>query len=232
METEDLLIFPESDAPVYNYFTNEKELIETKQKVKELEDKLKQFESRMMKLETENNGLSIFPILDTQTQKFKFYNMNAETIKILGNTLLIDDQIFCSDLMQFWGNGFEFLKQYKRVKQFIIDNVEYRGKIHYSYGGTNGINQILIDICRVIIKNNCEIVFKSDTLRESYHYNDVQSELFSLFQSTIYRKITIDIKNNLNIVGDKGSYVSSTFVTETKKYCDKNNIEFTSNIGL
>jgi|688.fasta_scaffold81824_3 hypothetical protein len=222
METEDLLIFPESDAPVYNYFTNEKELIETKQKVKELEDKLKVFESKMMKLETDNSGFSIFPMLDSETKSLRFYNMNAETIKILGNTLLIDEEEFSSDLMQFWnqktayeGISFEFLKQFKNVKQFIIDN------------GRCARKEILINICRTIIKNNnCEIVVK---------YNSINTPSFlftQCFNSEIYRKITIEITNMLNLVGGQASYVSASFITENKIYCDKNNIEFKSNIGL
>jgi hypothetical protein len=229
METEDLLIFPESDAPVYNYFTNEKELIETKQKVKDLEDKLKQFESRMLKLETENSGFSIFPIFEksnTGHESLRFYNMNAETIKILGNTLLIDEQLFCSNLMQFWnqktayeGISFEFLKQFKRVKKFIVE------------GGSSEREEIILNICLSIIKNNdCEIVVKYDSISDHSKYPRI---LFTqCFNKEIYRKITIDIKNNLNVVGGQGSYVSATFVNETKKYCDKNNIEFKSNIGL
>ena len=235
MDTEDLLTFPESDAPVYNYFTNEKELLETKQKVKELEDKLKRFENfedRLLKLETENSGFSIFPILNisnTGYETVRFYNIKAETIKILGTELLIDEELFCSNIMRFcnknggtgYGISFEFLKQFKNVKQFIIDNASV---------GRDGREEMLLNICKTIIKhNNCEILFKAQTLYES---NRDHFMLFNLFKSTNYRKITIEIKNNLNVVGGQGSYVSAFYVTETKTYCDKNNIEFKSNLGL
>ena len=249
METEDLLTFPESDAPVYNYFTNEKELIETKQKVKELEDKLKDFESRMKKVKevedklkdfesrmiTENSGFSIFSMLhrsNTGNESLRFYNINAKTIKISGITLFIDDQLFCSDLMQFCNNirdseysiSFEFLKQFKRVKNFIIEGCcSIRGKI-------------IINICHTIIKNNdCEIVVKFDSITESSAYPRI---LFTqCLNLEIYRKITIEIKNNLNVVGrqgsyGQGSYASADFITQTKKHCDKYNIEFKSNLGL
>ena len=243
METEDLLTFPESDAPVYNYFTNEKELLETKQRVKELEDKLKDFESRMkkvkevedklkrfenledrlLKLETDNSGPSIFPMVDNLL--LRFYNIKAETIKILGTQLLLDDHLFCSNLMQLWnkppipyeGISFEFLKQFKRVKQLIIDN------------GSCDREEIILNICRTIIKNNnCEIVVKFDSIHNKY-----SGILFTkCFNSEIYRKMTIEIKNNLNVVGGQASYASADFITQTKKHCDKYNIEFKSNIGL
>ena len=44
--------------------------------------------------------------------------------------------------------------------------------------------------------------------------------------------MTIDIKNNLNVVGGQASYASADFITQTKKHCDKYNIEFKSNLGL
>ena len=273
METEDLLTFPESDAPVYNYFTNEKELIETKQKVKELEDKLKDFESRMkkvkevedrllklekkrvkeledklkrfenledrlLKLETDNSGPSIFPMLDksnTGNESLRFYNINAETIIIdTLYQLFIDDELISSNIMEFINKGdkrLEFLKQFKRVKQLIIEFIPFYNQCGSNFE-TSVKHNYIIKICSTILKvNNCEIVFKTDSL--CGHHGKITQLLFTkCFNSEIYRKMTIDIKNNLNVVGGQASYASADFITQTKKHCDKYNIEFKSNLGL
>jgi hypothetical protein len=275
METEDLLTFPESDAPVYNYFTNEKELIETKQKVKELEDKLKDFESRMkkvkevedrllklekkrvkeledklkrfenledrlLKLETDNSGPSIFPMLDksnTSNESLRFYNINAETIKIdTLYQLFIDDELFSSNIMEFINKGdkrLEYLKQFKRVKQLIIEFIPIHNQCEGSYwNNVTGKRDSIIKICSTILKvNNCEIVFKTDSLY-GVHHEIIQRLFTTCFNLEIYKKITIEIKNNLNVVGGQASYASADFITQTKKHCDKNNIEFKSNLGL
>jgi hypothetical protein len=170
METEDLLIFPESDAPVYNYFTNEKELIETKQKVKDLEyklkqfesrmkkvkdmeDKLKQFESRMMNLENENGGISIFPMLEKSNtghgyEKISFYNINSETIRINSvYKLFIDDELFSSILEFTKKHCDDFLKQFKNVKYLIMDFTPQYNQENISCNGSL-YKSVITKICR------------------------------------------------------------------------------------
>ena len=268
MDTEDLITFPESDAPVYNYFTNEKELLETKQKVKELEDKLKQFEVRIKKVKepedrllklqtkkvkeledkvkdfesrmTENSGFSIFPMLDKSNaghESLRFYNIKAETIKINSVCkLFIDDQLF-SSVSEFTKNGyaegiaFEFLKQFKNVKYLIIEFIPQYNQENISMS-RDLFNKLITNICHTIIKNNnCEIIFNADSLH-GINSKETETLFTTCFNSAIYKKITIDIRNNLNVVGGQGSYASADFITQTKKHCDKNNIEFKSNLGL
>ena len=93
-------------------------------------------------------------------------------------------------------------------------------------------NKLITNICHTIIKNNnCEIIFNADSLH-GINSKETETLFTTCFNSAIYKKITIDIRNNLNVVGGQGSYASADFITQTKKHCDKNNIEFKSNLGL
>ena len=81
---------------------------------------------------------------------------------------------------------------------------------------------------------NCNILLTKEELHPKNVGNDYN--LFELFmKSTNYKKLHIEIKNNLNINPQTGraSYISQPpYINETKKHCLRNNIEFTSNIGI
>ena len=131
----------------------------------------------------------------------------------------------------------KFLQQFKNVKTLIIDftssivsenNIRYQSK--------SRLTEILLNVCKIILQSNndYEILFQSISLQDN---TGARNELLftQLFcQFTNYKKITVEIRNNLVVNSQTGcaSYQSQPYIKETKLHCLKNNIEFESNIGV
>ena len=240
METEDLLLFDELcdvTQPSHNYFTIEQELIETKKKLKQLEDRLNKFENK--------NGselsLSILPMKNPiRNDELYFCDVNCKEIKIDEKLYIFMDDCLICDIWDFklvnhnieTNPSVRFLQQFKNVKTLIIDlSQSMIGGIKHHRSNTRS-TEILINVCKIILNsNNCEIIFKSNDL----YANGLNIEkLFkdTFLKSTHYTKLTVEIKNNLVINGGCASYQTQPYINETKSYCVKNKFIFTSNIGL
>jgi hypothetical protein len=101
------------------------------------------------------------------------------------------------------------------------------------YKCISNTNYILLITTLLSVYKDIEIIFKAPNL-----YSQEVSKTYLIFQefmkSTNYKKLHIEIKDNLIVNPQTGgaSYVSQPYVNETKEHCLRNNIEFTSNIGL
>jgi len=241
METEDLLLFDELcdvTQPSHNYFSIEQELIETKNKLKLLED-------RLNKLEDKNGSelsLYTFPMKNPiRNEELYFCDVNCKEIKIDEKLyIFMDDCLFCDiwDFKLFVDHSesnpsVRFLQQFKNVKKLIIDlSSSIIGGIK-SHQSSSRSTEILINVCKIILNSNngCDIIFKSNDL----YANGLKIEkLFkeTFMKSTHYTELTVEIKNNLIINNGCALYQTQPYINETKSYCVKHKIAFTSNIGL
>lgn len=237
METQDLLLFDElydHAKPSHNYFSIEQELIETKNKLKILEDRLNKLE---ICDRNSNNTLSMIPMRNPiRNTALYFCDVNCKEMKIDENLyIFMDDCLFCDiwDL-NLIGHYYDesnpsvrFLQQFKNVKTFIIDlscSFILEPKQHQSNSRST---EIFINICKIITESNSnyEIIFKC---RDLHQYGDRIEKLFNeiCMKSTSYKKLTIELKNNL--INNSGY----PYLRNTQRYCIKHNIEFLSNIGL
>jgi len=239
METNDLISF---DDAVYQpmqptIYTLEQELFETKKKLSLLEERLNKLE------EQKSQSFSVIPFkFDSPFNNRKdwiFCDINCSSIKIdMFHIYFNDCQLF--DIKDFIQNQSCFLKQFQNIKLIEIDRspissnricvVGDDGSYHTPISNKNYI--LLIETLLSVYKD-IQIIFKTPNL-----YHQQVSKTYLIFQefmkSTNFKKLHIEIKDNLTINPQTGdvSYVSQPYVIETKEHCVRNNIEFTSNIGL
>jgi hypothetical protein len=243
METGDLLSLNELFdvvQPSHNYFSIEQELIETKSKLKLLEDRLRKLEER----DSSELSFSMFPMkTPIRDEGLYFCDVNCEEIKIdsklyifIGDCLLCniwDFRIFDHDINT--NPSVRFLKQFKNVKTLIID-LSYSIIVAVnSHCSTTRSTEFLINVCKIILYSNsdCEILIKSNELyANSVKFDELFKGLF--MKSTNYKKLTIEIKNNLIVNANSGcaSYQTAPYINDTKTHCVKNKIAFISNIGI
>lgn len=224
----------------------------------ELEEKFDkiELEERMSKLEEQKSqSFSVIPFKSdspfNNRKDWVFCDINCSSIKIdLLYIYFNDCKLF--DIKDFIQNQYCFLKQFQNIKLIEIDtstiNVGesitstencgsmYRyneGSFYKYYNSISFTNYILLIATLLSVYKNIDLIFKAPNL-----YPQGLSNHYSIFQefmkSTNYKKLHIEIKNNLVINPQTGgaSYVSQPYVNETKEHCLRNNIEFTSNIGL
>jgi hypothetical protein len=218
-----------------------------------LEEKFDKFEleERINKLEEQQkNNISILQISSIQVNKhdcfgggvvggnkWLFCNINSSCIKITNQYLYLDDlQMidFCKDSIP--PNFVTFISQLQNIK---IIEFEAVNQPSFSDGSSDGSGEnilykhqyLLINELLINSTHKFDIIFKTTKL-----YDIPPSSRFELFEifmkSTNYKKLHIEVKNNLVVSGTNAHYVSQPYVNETKEYCIRNNIEFTSNIGL
>jgi hypothetical protein len=243
METTDLISF---DDEVYQpmqptIYSLEQELFETKRKLSLLEERLNKLE------EQKSQSFSVIPFkfvspIDNKKELI-FCDINFSSIKIDHMYIYFNEhKLF--ELKDFIQNQYCFLKQFQNIKliEFDTDGLCMGSNIPYydSYVGRNNTyttirdtNYISLITTLLSVYKDIEIIFKSPNL-----YPQGSSNHYSIFKefmkSTNYRKLHIEIKDNLTVNPQTGgvSYVSQPYVNETKEHCISNNIEFTSNIGL
>jgi hypothetical protein len=231
-------------------YSLEQELFETKRKLSLLEERLNKLE------EQKSQSFSVIPFkFDSPFNNRKdwlFCDINSSSIKIdLFHIYFNDCKLF--DIKDFIQNQSCFLKQFQNIKLIEIDtstiNVGaeliscskgngnlYRyseGSFYKYYQCISNTNYISLIKTLLSVYKDIEIIFKATTLSSqssSNHYSIFQE----FMKSTNYKKLHIEIKDNLTINPQNGgvSYVSQPYVNETKEHCIRNNIEFTSNIGL
>jgi hypothetical protein len=184
---------------------------------------------------------------------WNFCDINCTSIKIDIFFIYFNDCRF--ELNGFIKNQSCFLKQFQNIKVLEIDinkiNWGFNRQVSidmigskYNENGRNYISvslehnsphyypicwddyKLLVELLLSLYKD-IEIIFKATNL------NEKSILLFQEFmKSTNYRKLHIEIKDNLVVSGTNAHYVSQPYVNETKEHCISNNIEFTSNIGL
>lgn len=246
METTDLINFDEVCEPQQpTMYSLEQELFETKRKLSLLEE-------RMIRLEEQKSqSFYVIPFkFDSPFNNRKdwvFCDINCSFIKIdLFHIYFNDCKLF--DLKDFIQNQYCFLKQFQNIKLIEIDTSTINvvachccsgsGDIYRPNGETykciSDKNYISLIATLLSVYKDIELIFKAPNLYpipvSSNHYL-----IFKEFmKSTNYKKLHIEIKDNLNINPQTGgaSYVSQPYVNETKEHCIRNNIEFTSNIGI
>lgn len=120
-------------------------------------------------------------------------------------------------------NFVTFISQLQNIKIIEFDNIQANGYYPIQY---LLINELLINST-----HKFDIIFKTTKL-----YDIPSGKIFELFEifkkSTNYKKLHIEVKDNLVISGTNAYYVSQPYVNETKEHCLRNNIEFTSNIEI
>ena len=112
-----------------------------------------------------------------------------------------------------------FLEQFKNIELIEIEfNDTSRNKT------TNKYIEIMINTFE-----NFEIIFSCTTL-----YSDYDFLFDTLLTSSKYNKITLYIKENLNVNKQTGnaSYVTQPYIYKLKDHCIENNIEIQTNIGI
>jgi len=207
---------------------------------------VKILEKKINKLEEQNkHNISILPIAfyvalpnnsefatfnDVPTQtlqyttKWIFCDINSKKLIINPFYLMLDDlKLFDFSKDSIPPNFVTFISQFQNIKIIEFDNIQTNGSYPIQY---LLINELLINST-----HNFDIIFKTTQL-----YDIPPGKKFELFEilmkSTNYRKLHIEVKNNLVLSGTNAHYVSQPYVNETKEYCLRNNIEFTSNIGI
>jgi hypothetical protein len=227
----------------------------------ELEEKFDKFEleERINKLEEQKSqSFSVIPFKTSPIfyeSKFDSYwnfcDINCTSIKIDIFFIYFKDCRF--ELNGFIKNQSCFLKQFQNIKVLEIDtniiNLGFNRPIsidiivpkYNNDGCRHSISlapnppyypicledyKLLVETLLTLYKD-LEIIFKATNLNEKSIF------IFQEFmKSTNYRKLHIEIKDNLVVSGTNAHYVSQPYVNETKEHCIRNNIEFTSNIGL
>jgi hypothetical protein len=250
METTDLINFDE----VYEHqqptiYSLEQELFETKRKLSLLEERINKLE------EEKSQSFSVIPFkFDSpfnNRRDWIFCDINCSSIKIdMFHIYFNDCKLF--DIKDFIQNQYCFLKQFQNIKLIEIDrfpilintsshlytctetdSTMYRRHDGSYYTSISHENYISLITTLLSVYKDIEIIFKSPNL-----YPEGSSKTYLIFKefmkSTNYRKLHIEIKDNLTVNRQNGgvSYVSQPYVNETKEHCIRNNIEFTSNIGL
>ena len=202
-------------------------------------------EERINKLEEQQkNNISILPIAlpnivlhktefgfdnfiqqsPQYTTKWIFCDINSKKLIIHPSYLMLDElKIFDFSSDGVPPNYTTFLKQFQNIKIIEFDNIQANGSYPIQY---LLINELLINST-----HKFDIIYKAINL-----YNIPPGNIFELFEifmkTTNYKKLHIEVKNNLILNGTNAHYVSQPYVNETKEHCIRNNIEFTSNIGL
>ena len=246
METIDLINFDEVCEPQQpTIYSLEQELFETKKKLSLLEERMNKLE------EQKSQSFYVIPFkfdspFNNRTD-WVFCDIKCSFIKIDQFHIYFNDcKLF--DLKDFIQNQYCFLKQFQNIKLIEIDTskINVGGRCCCTEGSgdtyrTNGViykcisdeNYISLIATLLSVYKDIELIFKAPNL-----YPQCISNEYSIFQefmkSTNYKKLHIEIKNNLNVNPQTGSacYVSQPYVNETKEHCLRNNIEFTSNIGV
>ena len=258
METTDLINFDEVyelQQPIM--YSSEQELFETKRKLSLLEEKLNkleleekfdkmELEERINKLEEQNkHNISILPIafyvalpnnsefatfdvFPTQTPQYTtkwiFCDINSKKLIINPSYLMLDDlKLFDFSKDSIPPNFVTFISQFQNIKIIEFNNIQANSYCPIPY---LLINELLINST-----HKFDIIFKTTKL-----YDIPSGKIFELFEifkkSTNYKKLHIEVKDNLVVSGINAYYVSQPYVNETKEHCIRNNIEFTSNIGI
>jgi hypothetical protein len=234
----------------YNYFSIEQELIETKHRLKLLEDRLAKLEDKEKETKPSFSMIPMNNPLHPETNvRLYFCDVNCREVKIDANMCIFMDDCLLCNICDFglYTHLYEtnpsqrFLRQFKNIKTLIIDlssstiggsrlGVEYRCKVT--------LLEFLVNVCKIILdsNNDCEISFKYNNLYYTYGYDygDIIKVLFKdIFQKSIqYTKLTVEVKNN-SLVGDRfASNQIQPYINETRSHCVNNGIEFTSNIGV
>jgi len=190
--------------------------------VTHLEERLKIFEEQNnVKRRNNYNIFSIVPIginslLDINSKKIKITGCYS-TIEIGNHNLPYLSEIdTCIDSKKLYS---DFLEQFKNIELIEIEFANnVKGK------SINKYLEIMINTFE-----NFEIIFKCITLYDEY------DDIFNIFiTSSNYNKITLYIKDNLNVNKETGnaSYVTEPYINKLKDHCIKNNIEIQSNIGI
>jgi len=184
-------------------------LVETNNKIILLEKKLKE-------LDEENNYK--FSIISDSSN---LLDINSEIIKTNGYDRIFLDgnrmphNINCSEQLYT-----RFLQQFRNIKIIEIEFLE--NEKH---------EKTKFDIMRILIEafRDFEIIFKCVSL-----YSEYENFFNIIMNSSNYRKITLYIKDNLNVNKQTGnaSYVTHPYINELKSHCIENNIEIQSNIGI
>ena len=190
--------------------------------VTHLEERLQIFEEQNnVKRRNNYNIFSIVPIginslLDINSKKIKITGCYS-TIEIGNHNLPYLSEIdTCIDSKKLYS---DFLEQFKNIELIEIEFANnVKGK------SINKYLEIMINTFE-----NFEIIFKCITLYDEY------DDIFNIFiTSSNYNKITLYIKDNLNVNKETGnaSYVTEPYINKLKDHCIKNNIEIQSNIGI
>lgn len=162
--------------------------------------------------------------------KFNFCDINCSSIKMDLYYLYIDNlKIFNLNELKYDEFIIKFFKQFKNILILELDFI-----IPLNYHSDHSKCPFRIELINLFINDNTNIILKRNTLYSKCCGGNDYLIFQEFMKSTNYKKLHIEIKNNLNINPKTGSgcYVSQPYVNETKEYCLRNNIEFTSNIGL
>ena len=200
--------------------------LEERLKIFEEQNNVLHLEERLKIFEEQNNvkrinNYNIFPIGVSS-----LLDINSKKIKITSSycNIKIDNQIlpYLSDINdsidseKLYSN---FLEQFKN-----IELIEIEFQDNHADKSINKCLNIMINTFK-----NFEIIFKCTTL-----YNNYDCFFKTFMTSSNYNKITLYIKDNLNVNKQTGnaSYVTEPYINKLKDHCIKNNIEIQSNIGI
>jgi hypothetical protein len=210
-------------------YSLEQELFETKRKLSLLEEKLNKLE------EQKSQSFSVIPLPlftfeNSIRCKFNFCDINCSSIKMDLCYLYINNlKMFNLNELKYDEFIIKFFKQFKNIVTLELDF-----SIPFNYQGDHSKCPFRIELINLFINNNTNIILKRNTLYPLECGGNDYSIFKEFIKSTNYRKLHIEIKDNLTVNPQNGgvSYVSQPYVNETKEHCLRNNIEFTSNIGL
>lgn len=255
METSDLLLFEEESEslnPFDEFINNEKsthlisienELIETKNKVKALEDRIKFLEEKFNRISGSTSSFTMIPMKNSiRNNDFYFCDVNCSEIKIDSKHYIYMDDCLFDNIIQFKlfdhdkniNPSVKFLQQFKNIKTLLIDLAGscIGGGVCYNLSESRDIEQI-VNVLQVIIESNkdFEIIFKSPDL---YNHRNYDSIFMGFMKTTSYKKLTIEIKDNLIINKQTGgaTYATHASIHKIKKHCVENKIDFKTNIGV
>jgi len=145
-------------------------------------------------------------------------------------------------------NYIRFLKQFKNIKILEIDLLTFPTSIIHISGKVLDFNYLISENCRIKVGGCNDYYHCVDferykllvaTLLTSYTQLDIIFKL-PILKYRIYKpfeEIFINSTNykklHMNFMNEGRQLLSSpSYLNETKEYCIRNNIEFTSNIGL
>lgn len=231
------------------------ELLETKNKLKLLEEKFALLEARV-----NSNSFSVIPV----SNGMKFIDINCEEIMLhnymepISNnvtpvTLYFDKNLFgpihefmnynsewqlrqsriikCGPIDQIPGqNSIEFLRQFKNIKRFVI-NINADIRSNCMFGGNRQQENLMYTISTILnFNNNIDVIIKG---KNTYQFHTIL--LKELLKYSNYKKVEFDVdQTQMN-----GAYCDKwkTFIvnstngfTTLRSHCEANSIIFVHNI--
>jgi len=206
------------------------QIFEEQNNMKHLEERLKIFEQNNVTHRNNYNIFSIVPIginslLDINSKKIKiganpsdpFTNANNPINIKIGNQRLpyLSDINTSIDSKKLYS---DFLEQFRNIE---LIEIEFSHTEH----------DPIFEYIKIMINTfeNFEIIFSCTTL-----YSNYETFFNILMTSYNYNKITLYIKNNLNVNNQtcNALYVTQPYINKLKDHCIENNIEIQTNIGI